>query len=449
MRDMTPIWDGDSPFFAFPFVSATGVPKDTSLFAAEFYFFRVDTGALVAVRPGIAKDARAGGILDVPILGSLADWAGGGMELTVKPVLYLMKSEDGAAEAANMLLNVSMETDTDADGLPDEWVRSAGSSATLSRPTNTPAPNSIYGYPLNASQPAASEYLYAVSTGAAPVAGELFSAGVWARTYNTSGAQGSDFALMLAQGSGGTLEYDYVPFPVTTTNWRFHTVAHRVAQSLGGTLLMELRLASANMSGAAIMFDDPFFFRGRWLRFPAEARRLKVLPRSRPPKVGGNLLAGTGSFEEDSDGDGFPDGWTDLTGGAHSFALDKTPANVAHGDASLKMTLAQATSRSIQASVRGDFKAGETVKATVSVKTDGTLTGTGVGFLVLVKTEQYDGVGATQSAGSSNFGMTIPTYTDFSVQLTLARDVNMVSVAVNLNNVAGTAWIDNVRLTRV
>jgi len=71
-----------------------------------------------------------------------------------------------------------------------------------------------------------------------------------------------------------------------------------------------------------------------------------------------NILA-MGSFEYDSDADGFPDGWY-KDGATNTYSMESDPDNVDHEYGSLKVVLANSSNQGIRNVRRKKFRAGQT-----------------------------------------------------------------------------------------
>lgn len=511
MRALTPCWDGDTPTYRFPFV-AGGLPKDTSTFAIEFYLYDEGTGALIGVRPGIAVSPRSGGKYDLVMEAPDTDEDGAGRVLIVKPVAYVPIQEDGTP-ATNVLANLSFETDTNADGIPDEWSIGGNGSVASALLTTAPAPNAIWGKCVKLSQISngSTPRFFCDDTTVGPGPGTLVSAGMWVRTYRITGPAGLDHSLCLSIGGSGTpVDFAFTPLAIGTSKWRFVTVSNRVMHTQTGQMELQIRMSYALFGWSGYLeLDDPFLFHGQWARFPLEARRVDVRGRPTIVKTVGNLIAGYGSFEQDSDGDGLADGLINLASNC-TFSLDREPDNVADGLSSQRIVMAQSTAKKIRIGLRGRFGNGETWHAGLKVRTSrvetacttngttavvkagafypydvgrqitgtgvtptttilayvsrdqvtasqaiaagtpdltiGNLVGTGNGFGMQIDTEELDGTGAAQLGANVSFGTALTAFTETIASLTLAQDVGILYVTINLNNVTGTAWLDGLRI---
>jgi len=180
--------------------------------------------------------------------------------------------------------------------------------------------------------------------------------------------------------------------------------------------------------------------------FPDPPRRVIVQPRLRVPRAA-NQIQGIGSFEIDSDGDGLPDGWMKSSQSfSPTLTLEADPQHVLEGFKSLKVVCASGSDLPhIKTAIRGNFQAGQTYRASIQVKTSGTLTG--VSPFLRLRTERFN---TGQEIGSpASTGLTLGSFTPFQSDITLTRNTNLLEFRFDFNNAAGTLWLDDAQLYRI
>jgi hypothetical protein len=431
VRELGSVWDGDQgPPIRISLKESSGAAKDLSNAAIECLIVEED-GTLVARRPGVIVSPKSGGLVDIWIKGLETDWDGAGKVLYVKPRIWLAVSPTGTA-ATNELLNPSFDTDANSDGVADSWVKTGTWTPTFI--TDGPMPAAIFGSAQGGAVSATTFILsQAVTTSIA--AGDIWMGGVWYRGSVTSGS------VRMRISDGGLV----VAMPSGVSDWVFLR-SYRVFTATAASV--ELKAIEAGTAASATFrVDDAFLFKGSWNVSPCDPLRLIVRGRARVAKTGGNLVAGVGGFEQDSNSDGLADGWA-KTGTAVAYTREVDPDLLYSGRASQKCVLTDPTANLIWTQRRGHFKAGETWRASVRVLTSGTLSagaGTG-GFQLTLRTDDYDGAAQTASTALTN---PAAAWTDHAASITLAEDRNSLLVEVWLNGKTGTMWLDDVRLTRV
>lgn len=435
-------YDGATlPVLRFKLQDAGGARSTLGL-VVNFYF--VSNGQLIARRPGKLVSPQTGGLVDVYIRGRELDWDGAGKKITVYPRVFAPVGADGSI-VSNLLLDPSFESDGNADGVADNWSLTAGSSAAYSLISSGEPLFSIFGGSQQVVRGGAGTDSLTQVVATSLVAGDLVTAGVWVRMDDVTGtADGNEGLILAFDGAGETVVQP--SFGLGSGDWRFistgvvATSAHSQAT---------VTLATKGPHTGTWQFDEAALFKGEYGQLSAEPFLLPVRPRMRPSKTGANLLAGIGSFEQDSNADGVADGWT-KNGSGNTFSLDATPANVQDKKKSKKVVLANASTSSLSVLRRGHFKSGETWQASVRYKNGGALTGAPASgaFALQLRVAPFD----DQSKTAGNTDITTANtaaFTTITVTKTLTADVDRLEVLLQLNSVTGTAWFDNVQLTRI
>lgn len=438
--------DGDQgPVYRFT-IKDGGAVRDTSSVAVEFKIEDQD-GAVVSTRPGVLVSPKSGGQVDLYLRGKETDWDGAGKVLILKPKLYYATAPAGTP-ATNLLLNPSFDTDTTpADGTADSWAFDDTFTGTKSVASDGPAPGVVFGNYQQIDHNVLTDlgnYYQIVSI--ASVAGDKYSGGFWHRVHDATQAandlHGFEVHTVPAQTTNPT-----VRLRVGTSDWYFmsHTIT---ASAVTSSLRLNIRTVGTTGQNR---FDDAFLFKGIWRVIHAAAMRLPVSPRSRVAKTGGNLLAGVGSFEQDSDSNGIPDGWA-RTGAAATISVDQDPANVYVGSKALKVVPTNgAQHQAVSTTKRGSFKSGETWRATVRYKNSGAVTGTpaAAAYCLVLQGDEFD------EAAYSTTVTAFPTastsaYTLFTADLALAANTSQLRVHLRFAEVSGASmWFDDMKLTRV
>lgn len=447
MRNAEAMWDGDQgPIFERVIMDGDS-PRDFASAAAEMWIEDED-GNLVARRAAVVSSTKASGKVRVYFRGLETDWDGLGRNLILKPRYYYATAPDGTP-ATNLLSNASFDVDaTPADGIADGWLV-VGSSAgiTFAIAANDPAPPSIFGNFQSVSHAgAATGFLAQSVTSPATAVGETWSFGSWVRGSAVSGSVDASNAVVM-ESVGGTAESASFQLPVGEWDWTFANGSLKIL--FPGHTALRLGLNVVTPHAGSWRFDEAFLFKGTWRTFFGEPILLRVLRRSRVPKTGGNLIAGMGSFEADLNADGLADGWY-KAGTLNIYSIEKDPANVAAGDASQKVVMANSTDGLLRRIKRGRFRNGETWRATVKVKTLGALTGPGgsIGFGIKLGTQTFDA--AAVQATTTSFGTDLASFTIHSADVILAGgDRSELVIELLLSGRTGTIWLDDVTLTRI
>lgn len=447
MRIADPVWDGDQgPIFERVIVDA-GAPRDFATAAVEMYIEDED-GLFIARRPCVIQTPKSAGKLRVFWRGLETDWDGGGKTLILKPRFYYATALDGTP-ATNLLVNPSLDAATGASParLPDSWTLVGARTATWDNFATDAAPPSIFGTVQAVSHAGLSDPDYIQQTLAVSLgAGDTLSVGCWHRldglaSQASGSAKNNTHALFFHCGAQGN---SFVQFEIGTQGWYFVT-GSVVTPTVETTCVMGIDGRGTTSSNR---YDEAFCFKGKWRAFFGEKIMMEVKQRSRVPKTGGNLVAGVGSFEQDSNGDGFPDGYA-RSDPTNVYSIEKNAANVAHDLASLKVVLNDATARLISTTKRGRYLSGETWKVSVKSKTSGAL-GSGAGsggFSIGLRSDYFDNT-PPQSA-ATNLGTNDAAFTTYSAQMTLTADHSLLILEIKLNGKTGTMWLDDLQLTRV
>lgn len=442
MIELPSTWDGATgPVYRFT-LKDDGATVDAASAAVEYYVYD-EAGTLVSRRPGRLVSPKSGGQVDLQLLGRDVDWAGLGKNLVIKPKLYLATTPDGAA-ATNLLLNPSFDsaTGTSPNRVPDSWTVVGTPAATYDNHNNFQWPPTIFGTAQYVKHATTADTDY-FEQGAAitAVAGDRLSAGIWHRTMPPTGS--GDLSKHVLNIRYGALAGASATFPVGAEEWKFYT-ASTVATAAQSAWTMKIDFRGTTQTN---LVDDAFVFVGDWRVPDVEPMRLKVKARPRPT----NRIAGIGGFEYDTNGDGLPDGWRFSSAGTNTYALDANPNNSIDGAKSLQVTLAAASGKGISTIHRGRFNAGDTWRAKVFVKTNGSLTGSPSAgdFAIRVSTDTFDGDTLAQESTPTDFGTFLFAFTEYATSLTLTEDVGALRVELMLNTVTGTAWFDGVVLEKV
>lgn len=450
MRELAPIPDGDTgPIYPFRLRDSSG-DVDLAAIAVEFFVYDED-GTLVARRVGRPVSPKSGGVLQLMLLGKETDWDGAGRGLILKPKIYGAVTPAGAW-ATNLLLNPSFDTDANADGIADSWALQGAKTATWAVASDDPWPPSIFGnYQLVAHatiSPLDPDYIQQAPTVSLSV-GDRLSVGCWHRILGVTsdavgGVKNNNHAIFFRCGAQADT---FAQFEIGTRDWYFITgsVVTPTAEAAATVGIDSRGTKSSNR------YDDAFAFNGTWRILPVEPYRVWVRPTRSVTKTGGNIIARVGSFEQDSNSDGIPDGWRLPSAGTNTYSIEANPANVAHEDRSLKVVLAGATGKTLEYVRRGKFRSGETWRAKVKVKTSGALTGSPSAgqWAIQVRGDYFDGDAALQFGAATDFGTSLAVFTEYQADIALTSDLSALVIVLNLNGVTGTAWLDQVQLSRV
>jgi hypothetical protein len=440
MRDLDPVYDGEpGPIRRFQ-LDDGGSPVDLNMAAVEIYVYDKEDN-FIARRVGVPVSPKTDGYVDLMFLGREIDWDGAGKELVLRPKIYAAIDPNGDP-ATNVLLNSSFDTDSNADGVPDNWSLQGVSAATWQVRTDDPYPSVIFGGALRTFHGSLgqSDYIQQ-SANVTLAAGDPLSVGCWHRVTGTTQSEGDQHAIFFRRNLGAN---SYARFRATARDWYFVT----------GTLIVDVAQSSAlcgvDARGTTLdnRYDDIYLFRGTWRQIPSEALRVEVRPRSRPAKTT-NQVAGVGSFEYDSDADGFADGWSKANASGVSFAHEKDPTNVYVGSASQKITMSNHTGKKIELVKRGTFAAG-TWRVSVRMKTNGSLGGspTGGQWGIRLEADEFTDDVLIGLGAASDFGLSNASFLQYTNDLILSAESSALKVAIYLNGVTGDAWIDDVQLWR-
>jgi len=442
MRDLPGFHDGDTgPVYRFR-AKDDGSAVDQSIVAVEMYVYD-NAGTLLARRAALPVSPKSSGFLDLMLLGRECDWLGLGKDLVLKPKVYALVAPDGSA-ATNLLLNPSFDTDAGADGVADSWAMQGAKVATWAILNDDPFPPVIFGSTQRVKHAGLVDTDYILQTAAATIAaGDRYSFGVWHRSDGVGGTPADTHAIVAKLGASTPV---VSRFRVGTNDWYFVTGSVYATQAeTSWSLWVDGRGTTLDNR-----YDDAFLGKGDWRTIPVEPYRLPVAPRSVPAKTT-NQVAGVGSFEQDSDGDGFADGWSKANAAGATFAMEYNPANVHVGRASQKLTVAALSGKFVRHIRRARYVSGETWRATVRVKTNGALAGapTTGQWALRVSTDNFQDVAPQQNGSIADFGTNLGTFTLYQSDIVLAATVDALRIDVNLNGVTGAAWIDDVQLFKV
>lgn len=442
MKEIQTIWDGDTyPVLQFQLKSG-GAIRDLSNHALWFDVWK--DGQFLVRRPGTVLSPKADGVVECFLRGSETDWGGSGARLVVYPTLLVPITRQGAS-ADNILSNPSFDTfgGSSPTQLATSWsIVGTQANSTYTVGTSGPKPAAIHGsyQSIVRSSGGGTDQLRQVVTAHTAQAGEVVTFGVWARGEGITGSQNNSNAIRLIFGS--PVDNVTTQLPVGSFDWTFITVSRTV--TLAQTTI-DSRITTTGNTGTW-QFDDACTFLGRYRIYPAEPRRVLVRSRLRIPKTS-NQISGWGSFEQDSNGDGLPDGWMKSSlGFTPTISREQAPANVHDGTASLKVVCnGGSDSPHIKTAIRGKFLAGETWRADLAVKTSGTLTGTAPS--IELRTERFDK--GQETSTPTAMGQTLAQFTHHSTDLTLTKDTNLLEFRVNFADASGTLWLDQAELYRI
>ena len=446
MKDLPLIWDGDtSPVIRLKLMDG-GAIRDTTGLVVRYDVFDPDllplSTALVATIPGGLVSPKSGGLVDIYLRGRESDWDGVGKTLLCFPRILAPFAPNDAL-AAQLLLNGSLDATT--GGFADSWVKAA-SIAVYTAPVAGAEPLAqIFGtvqQAVTASAAGADYFEQAVTS--AGVAGDVYTLGVWYRVNQVGGAKDNSNAISIRTDSTPT-DDALSQMEVGSGYWRFLSVATTLSVSHAALTPRIVLTAHAG----TWQFDETYFFKGGYRQISAEPFRLIVNPRVRTAKTGGNLIAGVGSFQQDSNSDGVADAWT-KAGSGNTFTVNQDPAHVSFGSKSQKVVLSNASGTSLTLRKRGHFKSGETWRATVKYKNAGALTGAPApgDFALKIQAGLYDS--QAPATVTTDFAVTSQaTFATVTASIVLTADVDRLEIVLNLNTVAGTAYFDDAQLTRV
>jgi hypothetical protein len=131
--------------------------------------------------------------------------------------------------------------------------------------------------------------------------------------------------------------------------------------------------------------------------------------------------------------------------------MERIPTNIDHGRGALKITLAGTSGKYIRLVKRGKFKAGETWRGEIAVKTNGALGGSPSSSqwgLRLALDAYVDGVDRIVGAWTA-FGTNLAVYTTYTADLTIVEETSCIEIRIAIDTVTGTAWFDDAQLYRV
>lgn len=444
-RERTPSFDGDQGAIR-RYTIRDGAVRDLSSAAVEVYY-ETEKGVSLGMVPGVIVGVKSGGKIDVMLRGRETDFDGLGGTIVEIPKVYYATAPDGTP-AVNLLTNPSFDTDTTpANGIADGWSTFGGGPlGTYAVYASDSAPPTIFGnFQLinhNVLTDPDNFYQGVVS---ATVTGDEVSAGVWVRgDLITIGDQSN--ARLQIQALGGATDFFNLNLPGGTFEWAFKTLTGRTTQN-HTDLQIVLRTLGATGSWR---FDDAFLFKGAWMTFFGERKRIPVKPCGRPTKST-NQIAGFGSFEQDSDANGIADGWVQV-GVANTYSINQDPAHVALGSKSQKVAPGNgAPAQTLYQRHRGKFKAGEVWGGSIKYKNSGALTGTpadGREFGIYLRTDYFN---APYADGIASFPLTsTAAFVTISTQVTIPADCDVLLFYICLAKIAGAnIWLDDVQLWRV
>ncbi len=450
MRIFDRSWDGETwPALRLKLKDGSSA-KDTTNLAIEMYFNDAGTGAFVARRPGVMVSPKADGIVDVFFRGLETDFDGAGSELICHPKLYVPLTP-GLTQATNLLLNPGFDTftGTNPNRLPTSWTL-VGSQT-----------NEVFdGYANDTKPPTIFSNFWLVNVGTgttslkqtvtqAIVPGDYVTFGCWVRGTGMDSAASNSAAVGVVPDGGTDAIYSQFPTAAGKTDtgfdWRFFAAESRMTASHS---TVDAQLFYSGQPSAGFRFDESNLFIGRYGVKWLEPFRIKVRPRMRVVKTGGNLISGIGSFERDSDLDGLPDGWMHgLPWSGVTPSMEKNPANVHGGDLSLKLVMASSNSSAmILTEKRGHFKKNEIWAFSVWAKTAGAMSSQG--SIAWLSDELEDGQRTAPAATLT--GTNLPTWTKLTSQGTLNDDTSKIQCRISVASItSGTLYLDDAELTRI
>jgi hypothetical protein len=447
MRNLTPTWDGDEgPVYQFRIRNGSSA-LDTSIAAVEFYIYD-QYGTFVARRAGLPMSPKSSGVVNLMLLGRETDWDGAGRTLILKPKVYAAVNSDGLP-SSNLLINPSF--DTASGSLPARiatgWNLGGARTAIWDSYANDAFPPTIFGNFQLVNHPTISDPDYIQQGPSVSLAaGDRLSVGCWHRFHAPEGTQVAGGVKNDNHGiffRCGSQQNSHVQFEIVTSDWYF--ASGSVVTPTAETVAV-MGIDGRGTTGSN-RYDEAFCFVGEWLTPTIEPMRIVVKPRSRVVKTE-NQVAGIGGFEQDSNGDGLADSWAKY-GSVNTFSMERNPQNVSEGFSSQKVVLNNASVDNIFISRRGRFQWGETWEASVMVKTNGPLSGSGggSGFGIQLQTQYFDG--GPPILDSKLFDPDLPAFTKFSTLITMPEDRKELLILIFLCGYTGTAWIDDVQLKRI
>lgn len=443
------IRDGDQgPVAVMELHDENGAVLDSSMVAVELRLTQSD-GTLLRTIPGVAQSPRSAGLIRFYLGGRETDWLGLGHTILAHPKIYIALAPDRTI-ATQLLLTPSFDVDTNADGIADNWTRSgSGPAHVLTVTDDDVAPPTIYagGKRQSSLHTAGGDTDFLTQSASVTLAaGDYISAGVWHRATLLAGLNGGANYYLMIPALGGIADQK-TNFTDGDVNWNFIRVQGRVMSAASSA---SIKLATYSAINYRVCFDDAFLFKGQWSVETPDYFEIPVRPRPRKVKTQTHEMTdGVGSFEVDSDGDGLADGWANFASGA-TFTLDGAEFNTGFGsEKSQKITLVGAAGKFLRLIVRDKFLTSETWEFRVYYKTNGALTGSpGAGtFAPAISTQNFDG--ANEAAAGTNFNTNQASWASSTATITLSADHGSLVCDVNLGNVTGSMWIDDVQLKRL
>jgi hypothetical protein len=388
------------------------------------------------------------------------------------PRAYVPFKSDGTL-AANLLSNGSLDdvTGSSPTQTPVGWVLvgTPGSNEKFAGGSSDP-------YPPVISDGSPGRY-WEVQTGPAPGTsleqtygtaignGKWVSIGAWVRSHVVAGSAvtpPNDSSSLKIDFTGGNPADDIlVRFPQPSSDWSFIRTERRLTTP--SVTAAVVKLLYAGSPDTTFRFDDVMLFEGRYRMVTGQKQRLIVRPSLKPRKAsGGNLIAGVGGFERDSDNDGLPDGWVVTTTGTHdagfdgsyvragvTYSLQIDPDLIRTGRAALNVVTSSVLANTGFATVvRGRFLSGEVWEFSAWIRIGPSFSSSP---LIQLLSEQFNDTGVAEqvaqtSVPTSNSG----TYTRYSVQLALTGDCDALECRIWLAGItSGGMQIDDCSLTKV
>jgi hypothetical protein len=219
MKDLEPIWDGESgPIYPLALKDG-GAVVDGNTVVVEIDVYDAD-GTFIAKRAGLPVSPKSGGIVNLSFLGRETDWDGLGRDLILRPKVYAAVSPLGAP-AANLLLTSSFDTDGDANGIADNWALVGAKTATWAMNVDSPWPPVIFGSSQLVQHATTVEPDYIQQAMAVTlVPGDRISFGVWHRSDGVGGVSADTHAMFYFPGAQAA---QFTRFSVGTNDWYFST----------------------------------------------------------------------------------------------------------------------------------------------------------------------------------------------------------------------------------
>ena len=444
MKNVLEMWDGDTyPILQFQLADGPNI-RDTTNTAAWFDVWK--GGSYLTRRPGKLTDPKSSGTVECFFRGSETDWAGQGAALTVYPIVLVPHAGNGLL-ADTVLSNASFDAfgGTSPTQLAQFWqIVGSQTVAVYEVRSNGPKPAAIFGnfQSIYRSAIGGTDQYRQLVTGQHAKAGDYVTFGVWIRAEAT--VQLTNAPRMVLAFADNASDNTVMNLPLGTYDWTFLYIEHQLQHDQTS---LDFRVQTAGSTGTW-QLDEACGFIGRYRTVRAEPIRVNVKSRLRSVRTS-NQIAGYGSFERDSDGDGLPDGW--MKGGAAFtpvLSLDQDPANVAiTGRTSLKLVGSGmiGSAQQLKTEIRGAFKSGDVWRGSIQAKTLGSLSGTLP--TIRVATGPFDSVASSGTATS--IGQTLNSFTTYTTDCTLASDCNQIRYEINLSGFTGTLWLDDAQLKKL